>query len=105
MRVSVIGIALAAAASAAPAQPLKTPVPDSTRDEIIIRGQRSERYRIPPELRSLPAERSERWRKEANRDQFRQHVGPRGCGTPVLPIFTVTSDGKVRVGAKKDSAE
>jgi hypothetical protein len=92
-------------ASLSPAQPLKTPVIDPDQEEIIVRGQRSERYRIPPELRTLPAERPERWRKALNRDLGCQRVGPRGCGTPVLPIFTVTGDGKVRIGQKKDAAE
>lgn len=105
MRVGVIGTAVTGMASLASAQPLSTPVAKSDQDEIIVRGQRSERYRIPPELRNLAPERSERWRKEANRDNFCRGVGPRGCGTPVVPIFTVTGDGKVRIGAKKDSAE
>ena len=94
-----------AVTSLASAQSLKTPIAKSDQDEIIVRGQRSERYRIPQELRNLAPEKSERWRKEANRDNFCQRVGPRGCGTPVVPIFTVTGDGKVRIGAKKDSAE
>ena len=106
MRVGVIGIAVASTASLTSAEPLKTPVTGAATDEIVIRGQRSsERYRIPPELRRLPTEKSERWRKEANRNFFCQRVGPRGCGTPVVPIFTVTGDGKVRIGEKKDSAE
>jgi hypothetical protein len=92
-------------ASLAPAQPLKTAVTAAEQEEIIVRGQRSERYRIPPELRTLPAERSERWRKSYGRDFGCQRVGPRGCGTPVVPIFTITGDGKVRIGQKKDPAD
>jgi hypothetical protein len=73
-------------------------------DEIVVHGRRSDQHRIPLELRVLPPERSERWRKATNRDLSCQHVGPRGCGTPVMPIVTIGADGKVRIGAK-DSSE
>lgn len=105
MRVGVVGTALVNLASAVSAQQLNAPVTKPTEDEIVVRGQRNERYRIPPALRTLPAERSERWRQSVSRDLGCQHVGPRGCGTPVLPIFTVTGDGKVRIGQDKDSAK
>jgi hypothetical protein len=74
--------------------------------EIVIEGRRSpsEKYRIPPALRTLPPERDHRADAFDPRLGCRM-VGPRGCGTPVLPIFTVTGDGKVRIGAAKEQEQ
>jgi hypothetical protein len=71
--------------------------------EIVIEGRRSpsEKYRIPPALRTLPPERDHRADAFDRRLACRM-VGRRGCGTPLLPIFTVTGDGKVRIGAAKE---
>jgi hypothetical protein len=100
MRLLLVGSALVGVSSAAPAQTLKTDLADP--EAIVVHGKRSEQYRIPEELRTLRPEKSERWRKLTNRDLSCQQVGPRGCGTPVLPIFTVGGDGKVRIGQKSD---
>ena len=109
MRIAA-GTALLSLALSAPAVSQSVPALDTATEvarqsegaDIIVRGRRSERYRIPPELRTLGPERSERWRKELNRDLGCQHVGPRGCGPPVMRIVTVTSDGKVRIGQKEE---
>ena len=70
--------------------------------EIVVEGRRkSERYRIPPELRTIPRE-IERRTQAADPRLACRMVGPRGCGTPVMPIFTVTGDGKVRIGAARE---
>ena len=71
-------------------------------DPIIVRGNPSERYRIPEELRRMQPEKSERWRKQVDRDLGCQHVGPRSCGTPVMPIFTIKGDGSTQIGSKPD---
>jgi hypothetical protein len=75
------------------------PIPDD--DEIVVHGRRNEQYRIPPALRQLPADRSERWRRLVNRQLGCEHVGPRGCGPNLLRILTINSGGDVRVGDKK----
>ena len=69
-------------------------------DEIIVRGRRTtERYRIPPELRSQPTRSDHRVR--AFDPQMACHgVGPVGCGMKPLHIITVGADGEVRVGAE-----
>ena len=99
MRFAAAATALAGiSTTAAIAQAPKSDQHDS--GEIVVHGRRSDEYRIPEELRTLPAERSERWRKQVGGDLSCQHVGPRGCGTPLMPIFTVGGDGKVRIGQK-----
>lgn len=97
MRVRFLTPVLGGLASALPAQAIKTDV-----DPIIVQGNPSERYRIPEPLRRLPPERTERWRKQVDRDLGCQHVGPRGCGTPVVPIFTINADGSTQIGSKPD---
>lgn len=71
-------------------------------EEIIVEGRRkSERYRIPPELRTLPKERDMRAQSFDPRLAC-MAVGPRGCGPPLMRIFTITGDGKTSIGAPKE---
>ena len=97
MRFIVVGTALLAISSSAAALDVHPMDPR----EIIVHGRRSEQFRIPKELRTLPAEQSERWRNPANRNVECHAVGPRGCGPPLMRIFTVGADGKTQIGEKK----
>ena len=98
MHVRVVASMLVGLSSVLPAQSAKP----GTEEPIIVEGNPSERFRIPEPLRRLPAERTERWRNQVNRDLGCQHVGPRGCGTPVVPIFTLKADGSTQVGSKPE---
>lgn len=99
MRVVVVGTALIGMSSSAAAQALDVQPPDPR--EIIVHGRRSEQFRIPKELRTLPAEQNESWRNPANLNVECHAVGPRGCGPPLMKIFTVGGDGKTQIGDKK----
>ena len=109
VRCTVLGSAIlllgALAAPGARSQPTES-VPQNAgsiaHPEIVVEGRRkSERYRIPPELRTMPRE-IERRTQAADPRLACRMVGPRGCGTPVMPIVTVTGDGKVRSGAARE---
>lgn len=99
MRLIVVGTALVATSSSAITQALDVHPMDPR--EIIVHGRRSEHFRIPKDLRTLPAEQSERWRNPANRNVECHAVGPQGCGTPLMRIFAVGADGKTQIGEKK----
>ncbi len=66
--------------------------------EIIVQGRRNDQYRIPPQLRRVDAQRSDRWREQVNRDLGCHAVGPRGCGPGLLRIVSVGAGGNVSVG-------
>lgn len=80
--INLIGMAAQAAAVPAP------PDPPEQR-EIIVEGRRhQDRYRLPPELRTLPAERDGRM-AGSDPSLACHNVGPLGCGTKLMPILTV----------------
>ena len=96
--------AFPAAAQSAPGafQPDASAAVSADDDTIVIEGRRkSERYRIPPELRTLPKERDMRAQSFDPRLACAA-VGPRGCGPPLMRIFTITGDGKASIGSPKD---
>jgi len=68
--------------------------------EIVVEGRRpNDRYRIPEELRTIPGQPDHR--ASSIGPMLACHgVGLNGCGTKPLPIITIGSDGKVRIGKK-----
>jgi hypothetical protein len=73
---------------------------DGLPPDIVVEGRRStDPYRIPEELRMIPIQPDHR--ASSIDPMLACHgVGPNGCGIEPLPILTVGSDGKVRVGKK-----
>ncbi|GAA4714130.1 hypothetical protein H9L13_04440 [Sphingomonas lutea] len=71
-------------------------------DEIIVEGRRAnERYRLPQDMRMALPEASSAPRAFDPRLAC-QNVGPYSCGTDLVPIVTVRSDGSTQIGTGPD---
>lgn len=78
------------------------PANAKTPADIVVYGRRTDdRYRIPEELRNSPSAAPDRRASGIDPRLACQAVGPMGCGIKPLPIITVGSDGKVRIGASE----
>ncbi len=67
--------------------------------QIVVCGRRgSDKYRIAPQFRPQEERPADARRAAIDPRLECRNVGPRGCGTELVPIITVAGDGSVRVG-------